>query len=114
MAATSEPGTTTRPEVRGLLLYFLRLGTFGFGGPIALVEYMQRDCWKNETGFREKTIWRASRFRSCVREHSRRSLQNIWDGCTAEQWAQRLLELPGGALGIFTQTGIENESFWYP
>src|SRR5436309_13470327 len=26
-----------------LLLYFLRLGTFGFGGPIALVGYMQRD-----------------------------------------------------------------------
>ena len=27
----------------GLLLYFLRLGTVGFGGPIALVAYMQRD-----------------------------------------------------------------------
>src|SRR6059036_3336450 len=26
-----------------LLLYFLRLGTVGFGGPIALVGYMQRD-----------------------------------------------------------------------
>src|SRR5438034_11301710 len=26
-----------------LLLYFLRLGTTGFGGPIALVGYMQRD-----------------------------------------------------------------------
>jgi chromate transporter len=25
------------------LLYFLRLGTFGFGGPIALAEHMQRD-----------------------------------------------------------------------
>lgn len=29
--------------LRALLLYFLRLGTFGFGGPIALVGYMQRD-----------------------------------------------------------------------
>jgi chromate transporter len=27
----------------GLVTYFLRLGTFGFGGPIALVGYMQRD-----------------------------------------------------------------------
>ena len=27
----------------GFLLYFLRLGTFGFGGPIALAGYMQRD-----------------------------------------------------------------------
>src|SRR5215218_6282928 len=26
-----------------LLTYFLRLGTFGFGGPIALAGYMQRD-----------------------------------------------------------------------
>src|SRR5499426_3566046 len=29
--------------LRELLLYFLRLGTAGFGGPIALVGYMQRD-----------------------------------------------------------------------
>jgi len=28
---------------RNLLLYFLRLGTLGFGGPIALAGYMQRD-----------------------------------------------------------------------
>ncbi|HEX8169954.1 MAG TPA: chromate efflux transporter [Thermoanaerobaculia bacterium] len=29
--------------MKDLLLYFLRLGTFGFGGPIALAGYMQRD-----------------------------------------------------------------------
>ena len=29
--------------LRDLLLYFLHLGTFGFGGPIALAGYMQRD-----------------------------------------------------------------------
>src|SRR5260221_7209370 len=40
-AATEQE--TTRPELRALLLYFLRLGTVGFGGPIALVGYMQRD-----------------------------------------------------------------------
>jgi len=28
---------------RDFLMYFLRLGTFGFGGPIALAGYMQRD-----------------------------------------------------------------------
>jgi chromate transporter len=41
----------TKPEVaelapctlRDLIGYFLRLGTFGFGGPIALAGYMQRD-----------------------------------------------------------------------
>src|SRR5476651_1629291 len=30
-------------SLRDLLIYFLKLGTFGFGGPIALVGYMQRD-----------------------------------------------------------------------
>jgi chromate transporter len=29
--------------LRALVAYFLRLGTFGFGGPIALAGYMQRD-----------------------------------------------------------------------
>ena len=35
--------TDTRPTLRTLLVYFLELGTLGFGGPIALVGYMQRD-----------------------------------------------------------------------
>jgi chromate transporter len=35
--------TFAPPTTGDLLLYFLRLGTFGFGGPIALVGYMQRD-----------------------------------------------------------------------
>jgi chromate transport protein ChrA len=30
-------------SLRDLLVYFLRLGTLGFGGPIALAGYMQRD-----------------------------------------------------------------------
>jgi chromate transporter len=30
-------------SLKDFLLYFLRLGTFGFGGPIALAGYMQRD-----------------------------------------------------------------------
>jgi chromate transporter len=39
-------------------LYFLKLGTFGFGGPIALVGYMQRDLverrrWIAEQDYRE-------------------------------------------------------------
>jgi len=45
MRASPVPKGTkdTRPALRALLLYFLRLGTWGFGGPIALVGYMQRD-----------------------------------------------------------------------
>src|SRR6059036_575137 len=32
-----------RASLRALLLYFLRLGTLGFGGPIALAGHMQQD-----------------------------------------------------------------------
>ena len=35
--------TTVPYTLHELLLYFLHLGTFGFGGPIALTGYMQRD-----------------------------------------------------------------------
>ena len=43
--ALSEPGEEpTQPgSLRDILRYFLHLGTFGFGGPIALAGYMQRD-----------------------------------------------------------------------
>ena len=40
--AAAEQGVTHAP-LGDFLLYFLRLGTFGFGGPIALAGYMQRD-----------------------------------------------------------------------
>ncbi len=40
---TVDRGETDSFTLRELLLYFLRLGTFGFGGPIALAGYMQRD-----------------------------------------------------------------------
>src|SRR5213076_1727738 len=33
----------TRPPLRRFLRYFLGLGTWGFGGPIATVGYLQRD-----------------------------------------------------------------------
>jgi len=42
--AQDAPGPDTVPCALGeFLLYFLRLGAFGFGGPIALAGYMQRD-----------------------------------------------------------------------
>lgn len=48
MTAPPEPaspgaGETAPAPWRAFLRYFLRLGTFGFGGPIALAGYMQRD-----------------------------------------------------------------------
>jgi chromate transporter len=37
--------------LRPLLTYFLALGTFGFGGPIALAGYMQRDLLERRRWF---------------------------------------------------------------
>jgi len=47
-AAAASPGSKQAADLvpvslRALVLYFLRLGTLGFGGPIALAGYMQRD-----------------------------------------------------------------------
>jgi chromate transporter len=44
--------------LRDLLTYFLRLGTFGFGGPIALAGYMQKDLveerhWISRSDYQE-------------------------------------------------------------
>ena len=52
--ATSEPPY----RLRDLFLYFLRLGSLGFGGPVALVGFMQRDLvderrWISEKDFKE-------------------------------------------------------------
>src|SRR5688572_32791052 len=44
MAAGEDEATISRvPSLAAFVGYSLRLGTFGFGGPIALVGYMQRD-----------------------------------------------------------------------
>jgi chromate transporter len=52
--ATSTPSYT----LWQLILYMLRLGTLGFGGPVALVGYMHRDLvedrqWITEADYRE-------------------------------------------------------------
>ena len=48
-AVTDDAGA--RPALREFLLYFLRLGTFGFVGPIALVGYMQGDLVEDRDSF---------------------------------------------------------------
>lgn len=40
---TSPEAAVERSSLRAFLLYFLRLGTLGFGGPIALAGHMQQD-----------------------------------------------------------------------
>lgn len=49
--ADSPEDIATEFGVLELVLYFLRLGTFGFGGPIALVGYMQRDLVEERRWF---------------------------------------------------------------
>jgi chromate transporter len=48
---TPEPATPGRPSTRALLRYFLYLGSLGFGGPVALVGYMQRDLVERRRWF---------------------------------------------------------------
>ena len=45
-------------SLKELILYFLKLGTIGFGGPVALVGYMHRDLvetrkWISEDDYKE-------------------------------------------------------------
>src|SRR6478609_6536023 len=45
-------------SLKDLIIYFLKLGTWGFGGPVALVGYMHRDLvenkkWVSEDDFKE-------------------------------------------------------------
>src|SRR5882724_12568882 len=35
-------------SLKDLIIYFLKLGTWGFGGPVALVGYMHRDLVENK------------------------------------------------------------------
>lgn len=49
---------TSTYKLTDLVLYFLKLGTWGFGGPVALVGYMQRDLveqkkWISEDEYKE-------------------------------------------------------------
>ena len=41
--AEAEGRVSGAPSLAAFVGYFMRLGTFGFGGPIALAGYMQRD-----------------------------------------------------------------------
>src|SRR2546425_8482400 len=47
----ASPDDVVPCSIHDLLLYFLRLGTFGFGGPIALAGYMQRDLVEDRRWF---------------------------------------------------------------
>lgn len=53
MEETVEPikSELAQPKLRQFLVYFLHLGTFGFGGPIALAGHMQKDLVEERKWF---------------------------------------------------------------
>src|ERR1044072_4048710 len=75
------------------LLYFLRLGTFGFGGPIALAGYMQRDLVE------ERHLISSSAYQEGF------AFAQLFPGPLAAQLAMYILWLHAGAMGT-TLVGI--------
>src|SRR5579864_3757224 len=77
-----------RPGLKELFFYFLKLGTIGFGGPIALVGYMQRDL-------QEKRNW-------ITKEEYLRglTLSQLAPGPLAAQLAMYIGYIRYGILGI--------------
>lgn len=58
MSVTTIPDNRPRYTLWQMILYMLRLGTFGFGGPVALVGYMHRDLvderqWISDEDYKE-------------------------------------------------------------
>src|SRR5215475_12540519 len=84
--------TGTQPTLRALALYFLRLGALGFGGPIALVGYMQRDLVEER-----KWLSQADYFEGLA-------FSQLCPGPLAAQLAKYIGWLRGGTLGA-TLTG---------
>ena len=80
-------------SARELTRYFLRLGTFGFGGPIALVGYMQRDLVETRHWFTAEEFGEGLAF------------AQLAPGPLAAQLAIYLGWLRGGASGA-TLTGL--------
>jgi chromate transporter len=84
--------TGTRPSFRVLLLYFLKLGAFGFGGPIALVGYMQRDLVEDKKWISKEDYFEGLAF------------SQLCPGPLAAQLAKYIGWLHSGTLGT-TLTG---------
>src|SRR5258708_5437505 len=88
----SRESTGTQPTLRELVLYFLRLGALGFGGPIALVGYMQRDLVENRKWVSKEDYFEGLAF------------SQLCPGPLAAQLAKYLGWVHSGALGA-TLTG---------
>ena len=84
-AATA--GTTARTSLWPLVGYFLKLGTIGFGGPVALVGFMHRDLVERRSWITEDTYKLSL------------ALAQIMPGPLAAQTAIAIGYFEGGVLG---------------
>lgn len=91
--ATLRVESSTKFGLRELVLYFLRLGTFGFGGPIALAGHMQKDLVEERRWFSKEDYLEGLAF------------SQLSPGPLAAQLAMYLGWLRGGTLGA-TVIGI--------
>ena len=85
--AADAPDATQPCRLRDLLLYFLKLGTVGFGGPIALAGYMQRDLVEERRWFSKQDYLEGL------------ALSQLSPGPLAAQLAKYLGWVRAGALG---------------
>ena len=74
-------------SLRGLAFYFLKLGSFGFGGPIALAGYMRRDLVERRHWYGEHEYQQGL------------AIAQTMPGPLAAQLAMWLGYLEAGALG---------------
>src|SRR5437588_1617777 len=87
------PDSSATFGLRDLVLYFLRLGTFGFGGPIALAGHMQKDLVEERHWFSKEDYLEGLAF------------SQLSPGPLAAQLAMYLGWLRAGAIGA-TLVGI--------
>lgn len=88
-AASAEPR-----RFSGLLWYFLKLGTIGFGGPIALAGYMQRDLVEKDHWFTSEEYLDGLAF------------SQLCPGPLAAQLAMYLGYIRGGLIGATLVGGV--------
>src|SRR5262245_53420379 len=94
MTDATAPVDTTAPQgqsrtLAGLFRYFLGLGSFGFGGPIALAGYMHRDLVEKRRWYTEDEYQQGL------------AIAQTMPGPLAAQLAMWLGYLERGALGAF-------------
>ncbi len=91
--ASLAEGVGAQPNLREFLLYFLRLGTLGFGGPIALAGHMQKDLVEDRKWISSQDYVEGSRLLSFRPAHLLPNSQCISVGYGRDPWVPPSPEL---------------------